>query len=233
MYKWLDNYWYHYKWTTIIVVSFAVILTICIVQMATKETYDITVLYTGPHIFIKEEKLSMQNALSSVLKEDNNNDGKKTVVIQDMPAFTPEQAEEAMKAAEEEGRTIIINSYSLEQVTQSFSQEVLAGESVICLLDRYWYDKLISNDGLTPLKEVVGKEVEGAFDDYGIYLKDTAFGKFFSAFDVLPDDTILCIRRVGIGSLVAGQKSAQKRYESSKRLFCEIINFEYPQGWTE
>ena len=71
MYKWLDNYWYHYKWTTIIVVSFAVILTICIVQMATKETYDITVLYTGPHIFIKEEKLSTEEIME-LLKSSVN-----------------------------------------------------------------------------------------------------------------------------------------------------------------
>ena len=45
--KWLDNYWYHYKWHTIIVTFFLVIGIISTVQIFNKESYDAYVMYVG------------------------------------------------------------------------------------------------------------------------------------------------------------------------------------------
>ena len=39
--KWLDNYWYHYKWRTIVILFFAVLLIVCVVQCSTVEKYDL------------------------------------------------------------------------------------------------------------------------------------------------------------------------------------------------
>ena len=38
--KWLDNYWYHYKWHTIIVAFFLIIGIISTVQIFNRETYE-------------------------------------------------------------------------------------------------------------------------------------------------------------------------------------------------
>ena len=43
-----ENFWYHYKWPTLIIAFFAVFFLIAIAQMGTKNDYDAHLLYTGP-----------------------------------------------------------------------------------------------------------------------------------------------------------------------------------------
>ena len=38
--KWLDNFWYHYKWVAIIVTFFLVLGIILIVQLVSRENYE-------------------------------------------------------------------------------------------------------------------------------------------------------------------------------------------------
>ena len=44
-YKWLDNYWYHYKWVTLAVVFFVTVFSALTAQMLTKEKPDAVILY--------------------------------------------------------------------------------------------------------------------------------------------------------------------------------------------
>ena len=44
---WLDNYWYHNKWVTVIVAFFVIVFAVCVLQTCTREKTDITVLYAG------------------------------------------------------------------------------------------------------------------------------------------------------------------------------------------
>ena len=46
--KKLDNFWYHYKWHSLIALFFVLVITVCSVQMCTREEYDIHILYAGP-----------------------------------------------------------------------------------------------------------------------------------------------------------------------------------------
>ena len=41
--KWLDNFWYHYKWPTIIVAFFLFVGVVCFAQCSTRATGDLTV----------------------------------------------------------------------------------------------------------------------------------------------------------------------------------------------
>ena len=38
--KWLDNYWYHYKWHTIAVVFVIIVAIVCTVQLINRTVYD-------------------------------------------------------------------------------------------------------------------------------------------------------------------------------------------------
>ena len=56
MKKKLENFWYHYKIQTLIILAFAVIITVCIVQMAGRTDYDLYAMYAGPgNINISED----------------------------------------------------------------------------------------------------------------------------------------------------------------------------------
>ena len=40
MLKWLDNFWYHHKWATIITAFFLVVAVVCCIQIFSRKTYD-------------------------------------------------------------------------------------------------------------------------------------------------------------------------------------------------
>ena len=45
--KWLDNFWYHYKWVVIIVVFFLIVGIVLTVQLVTRQNYDAYIMYLG------------------------------------------------------------------------------------------------------------------------------------------------------------------------------------------
>ena len=53
--KWLDNYWYHYKWHTIIIGFFALMILFTLRQCANDATHDTVVAYCGPTEFMSEQ----------------------------------------------------------------------------------------------------------------------------------------------------------------------------------
>ena len=99
---------------------------------------------------------------------------------------------------------------------------VATGEAIICLMDKYNYDILRNNNAFATLEEVLGYTPEFARDEYSVYLKDTDFGKYFeSAFELLPDDTIICIRqKVAVG----GGRDYDEIYKGHTALFKKIFS---------
>ena len=51
MKKWLENYWYHYKWHTLISGAAIILVAVLIVQLAAKVNYDALFMYVGDDIF--------------------------------------------------------------------------------------------------------------------------------------------------------------------------------------
>ena len=78
--KKLDNYWYHYKWHTIIALFLVTVILVCSFQMFKKDEYDIEVLYAGPSSKLNDMQtiLDIEAAFSDLLT-DQNGDGKVTV----------------------------------------------------------------------------------------------------------------------------------------------------------
>ena len=76
--KWLDNYWYHYKWHTIIVGIVAVILIVCFWQMGSTKKHDTVIVYAGPMCLTTNETLQLQEVLSGVLPSDKDKNGEKS-----------------------------------------------------------------------------------------------------------------------------------------------------------
>ena len=79
MLKWLENYWYHYKWHTLIVAFFVIMLTVMGVQMCSREDNDIYIIYAGPELISDELGLlekhtgdDHQNEQQNLLKENAN-----------------------------------------------------------------------------------------------------------------------------------------------------------------
>ena len=85
--KWLDNYWYHYKWHTILIGFFAFVMIVCFVQCSTAEDHDVTVCFSGNEIFLENEYAEIKKVLGDVCPFDANQDGDNTAAFKTISAF--------------------------------------------------------------------------------------------------------------------------------------------------
>ncbi len=227
-----ENFWYHHKWKTIIIGFFAVLLIVCFTQMSMQDKTDVYVMYAGPGYLTANEGRSVQDAMKQIM-DDYNGDGEKGVLLADFNYLNAEQIAEKKAQAEAEGVDLNIDTYGNATVYEQYEMEVIAGESVIYILDPDLYANVKHAGGLMPLAEVLGETPEGAIDDTGIRLAETKFARFFGAMDVFPEDSVLCIRRVSTMSVFKGQKKTERIHAYHTDLFTKIVNFEFPEGWVE
>lgn len=239
--KWIENFWYHYKWHTIIALFFAVLLIVLIVQIAGREKYDISVIYCGPEKLDGEDLEKISAAFSEIMDEDYNGDGKMNAITFGEYILSPEQqkelAEEADRLNDELSQGSDDGGKKVEYVFLYTAQDhnaalnnvttlVTTGEAVICLMDKYTYDIFNDNGAFASLSDVLGYKPEYALDDCSVYLKDTDFGKYFkSSFDLLPDDTILCIRKK---ATVGVSRGFDEVYAAHIEIFERIFEFKMP-----
>ncbi len=224
--KWLDNYWYHYKWITVIVAFFAVAVIIMTAQFFTRDKYDAMILYTGPRIPNANQTLEIESAFEDVLTEDYDGNGKREVSLNAMFLMTDEQLKDDRYTRDENGNQLYINTKEMVTTKQQFTTQIFVGEALICLLDPAWYDLVAKKDAFVPLNELVEDVPEDAYDECAVYLRDTGFGQYFTALNALPEDTLICFRRMSSTSGLKNEKKEAERYEFNKRFFVELIEFD-------
>lgn len=222
--KWLDNYWYHYKWQTIIGVFFAVVIVIFTTQFITKEEYDYSVIYAGPGVPTANQTREMEKAFSSVLEKDLNGDGKKNATLLEFYLLTEEQKDIKQQEADAKGEILAVNWGEMQNTRNNFTTHVFTGESMICLLDPEWYEMLREQDAFLELSEITGELPDCAQDGYSLRLCDTPFAQYYTVFSILPSDTLLCFRRPSTASLM-GSSSQNEKYAGNKEIFRAILEW--------
>ena len=234
IFKWLDNFWYHYKWVTLVTAFFTVTLLIIIIQMITKTNPDSNILYGGPAVLTANQTKEIENAFNVLLPEDFNGDGEKITSLQAITLMTKEQIAKAEAEAAENSSVFVYNPQSLENNKTSFSTQLFSGEYVICLIDPEQYKNAYKAGVFAPLSELFGENniPEYAYDDCALLLSETNFSKFFTAMSVFPDDTLICVRKMSSVSAIKGKSKAEREYNNQLRLFYSIIAFTPPEGFS-
>ena len=234
IFKWLDNFWYHYKWVTLVTAFFTVTLSIIIIQMITKTNPDSNSLYGGPAVLTANQTKEIENAFNALLPEDFNGDGEKITSLQAITLMTKEQIAKAEAEAAENSSVFVYNPQSLENNKTSFSTQLFSGEYVICLIDPEQYKNAYKAGGFAPLSELFGENniPEYAYDDCALLLSETNFSKFFTAMSVFPDDTLICVRKMSSVSAIKGKSKAEREYNNQLRLFYSIIALTPPEGFS-
>lgn len=227
-----ENFWYHHKWKTIIIGFVVMLLVVCIAQAGSRDKTDVYVMYAGPGFITANEARQVQDAMKQQM-DDYNGDGEKGILLADFNYLSPAQIEEKKALAAEQGVDLTIDNYGNATVLEQYEMEVIAGESVIYLLDPGLYENVKKAGGLLPLTEVLGETPEGAVDEYGIRFSETKFARFYTAMNVFPEDSILCIRRVSTMSVFKGQKKTEQLHSWHVDLFTNIVNFQFPEGYVE
>ena len=102
----------------------------------------------------------------------------------------------------------------------------MAGQYVIFFIDADYYGTLRDNGVFIPLDEM-GVTSGQRKDEYSVYLSSLDLAKFYTAFNVFPADTLVCVKRL---SSTAKKKDAQL-WEDNKRIFKLLTDFKLPEDF--
>lgn len=177
----LENFWYFYKWHTIIggIVLFGVVLALF--QFFRTTDPDAYMMYVGPSTLFVKNKEEMARRAEDFL-DDYNDDGDKYLYLLEITVAV--------------GEDIPYTAYETNvDARKRFSTEIAAGESLIYLLEESYYLELAKLDVLTPLDEVIDLDLipDNTYDEYAIRVSELDFFKQ-DGYSSIPDDTLLCFR---------------------------------------
>ena len=215
--SWFDNFWYHYKWHTIVTAFIVIVLTFCLVQSCSKTENDIIFTYAGPKEFVSDpaEKAEVNSALSEFSVETYGENS--TAILRSFEIYSKEQIKEiesellaeAEKMLDETNKPkkTVNTAFNTEEMN-SFEDFLRSGASYILLLDPSIYQTLLDSEGnterLVELSSIYGSDVENARDKYSVRLGDTEIYKNTPALQALPADTVVCLHN----KLVSTKQSA-------------------------
>ena len=229
-----ENFWYHNRGIFLAVLAGIVILSIGVFQMVTKTSPDIYIMYAGPHYY--ENTMGVMNAFTAAMEKDYNGDGDKIVNILQAVNYTEAQKaklkeeHDKMAAEAKDGSEydFSLDEGFLEEERNRFREEIMYGESIICILDPSLYEEIEGEKMLLTLEEALGYKPECAYDDYAIKFKDLPFAKYYKTFSELDDDTLIVVRRVTAMTSLKGKK-AKERHENHVDFFKSVVEFTPPE----
>ncbi len=211
---WLDNFWFHYKWPVIIGVFFLIILIIGIVQIVQRDEHDVCVTFAGPANIDPNESLEIQSELAKLVPNDYTGDNKKLAKFTSYSVFTEEDFKGELESTQ--------NTQQNTTNKKNFDDYVNSGECSIFFVSPYFYENFKTHDRLQSMEFILGKDKASSLseDGYGIKLSDLGISDI-EAFDVLPEDTYVCILK----PYIYGESSKEDRYSNSIEYFKAIVNF--------
>lgn len=156
--KWFENYWYHYKWHTIIGGFLLIMVVMFISDMLSREKFDCSVILATQSVVSIEQEARITELLQGY-GEDLDGDG---VVNIGLSSVRFPLSADGMNAQVQ----------MAEQVR--FMGEVSSRSTLLCILDDYTTQMLGSADGFIDLSPYNDK----AFGEYNekVLIKDTEMG---------------------------------------------------------
>lgn len=226
--KWLDNFWYHYKWTVIVVLFFVSVITVAIVQFATAPEYDIHIVYAGYYRMDSAERARFEDTFNGICPRDFDGNGEKLVNIRDFQIYSEQEIIEEQSRYEAESDRFEINRKYNADEFNSFSNYILTGDSSVYIISPSLYENLKSANRLAPLSELYpnGNLPVGAMEDgFGIAFGETDFYRYNPSMQVLQDDLVLCILKPNL----VGANSEDKTYGEAKEFFHAVADYRVKQ----
>ncbi len=220
--RWLDNFWYHNKWTVLIVTFFLVVGIICIAQFFTRPTYDATVLLGSSYRVNSAEYADLEKLLEKLCPDDFDGNGEVSVNILVYQVYSEEEYLAEKESLEAESEQFEINMKFNQDELKNFDFRTgMTGDCTVCILSPYLYSRLLGGDRLMPLDLIYtdGELPVGAREDErGIDLSETDFYRYNPAAHSIPENGIICIPRPTVNT-------DEQAYDEALRLFCAIADF--------
>jgi hypothetical protein len=221
----LENFWYHYKWHTIIGAVVVVIVIIVLSQLLTKPEYDAHILYAGDTRVLNtsaDGDLPHYQRLLSSLKRvvgDENGDGSIDPNLQVLYALTEDQLAGISSDKTAEISLALTDSETLESA-------LVVGEYYVCFLSEelfFQYDAIYDGSIFAPLAGyATSSEIDYEYaSERGIYLRSLPYANTID----LPGDTVVCLRALNGYAQSINGKSNERAFAAGERIIKNILNY--------
>lgn len=228
--KWLDNFWYHYKWPFLISLFFIITFAVCLVQCSTRTTSDAYIAFADGAELNSAERSSVEQVLS-LLVQKTFEENPFSVGFSSYSFFDEEELKAFCTYTDPKTGKPVFDNYEFQLAKnanqgryKSFGDYVMTGDCVIWLVDSYVYEYKLKSLAV-PLKDTFGENgIDGAYDATAIRLGDLEIYQHYKALQVLPEDTLLVLSK----PFVYGAASNQEFYQRMVTLYRAIVEFEAP-----
>jgi len=227
--QWFENFWYHYKWHSLIALFLAFTITVCSLQMCQKESYDIHVMYAGGYEIERKSDTgatpAYQTMLSSIVRAaaDYDENGSVTVNLRDLFVLTNEEIE---KIESEKG--IEVNYPLVKENLDVFLQNLSVSDYYVCFLSKAMYDQYSKIDGVDIFHDLTPYVNADTHLEYytnsAIYLSSTGFATMPGIKD-MPEDTVICLRKITLVASHFNKDKAEEQFACAEKLLKSILNF--------
>lgn len=191
----LKNFWYHYKWPTVI--GFVLLIAILGASMSTcvREDYDISVMVAGPLTVGGQTAHDIATSLEEYALDYDEN-GETNVAVNLLYIANYEDLRNDKNPLS--GNLAALS----KQNRDSFQMEIMTGTYLICILSEELWREVDEADGLLPITDYF-PEGSGTYRDATLYgdtektgvrLADTPLYSLLGV-KSLPADMVLCVRR--------------------------------------
>lgn len=225
--KKLENFWFYHKWHVLVAIFVLLVLIVCTLQMCENESKDVAIIYAGP--YATTQSASIRQAFGAVIPKDFNGDGKKAADLVMLFVCSEEQIRDIESTTFEDGSHEIVDRKFIQDQYQQFNNLVMIGAYSICIIDPWLYNQVNDAGGFATLKDTLGYKPENARDENSICLADTEFGEYYKDVLGFPEDSVLCMRKIGTVSSWFNQNKSQKEYQNAVDTFRAIVEFKAPQ----
>lgn len=216
--KWFENYWYHYKWQTLIALVFIVTFAIGFGQIvAEKNSYDVYALYGGAKYLEKAPHDEIVNILTDAAEKvggsELSKDDEKDVNLQMLIYLTDEQIAAQKAEVEAAGEIYTFDYLENNNVFQTFMKQLVSGENVIMFLDPSMYATAEENEALYKVQDILGRKVPGLNESgTGIVLGESGLVEKYPAFAAIPQESIVCFRQVTHAMKLIGKSESKETH---------------------
>lgn len=236
--KKLDNFWYHYKWHTLIALFAILITVICTFQLCSKPSYDVHILYAGYYNIDRTQtedgSLPEYNTFLSSFKQvggDFDGNGEISISLATHRVMSEAKRDELYSAGDYVSEALVTSD------RKDLYDRMLYSEYYLCILSTEVYDDCMKKfDGdmggrglfFVDLSEYMpeGADVEyyGEYNN-AVKLNSLEFSRMAGLCN-LPEDTVLCLRfRSGFTSVVNDAES-EENYRRSIEVLKNILSME-------
>lgn len=226
----LENFWYHYKWHSIVAVILIFAIVVCSLQMCEKEDYDLGILYAGSYVIDRSSDsndVSEYTTFLSSLKrvvEDCNEDGESTVTLSSLFVLSEEEIEKIESQSGYE-----VNYTLMENDKQILIDSMSHSEYYVCFVSVGVYEEYCKTaDGQSFFLPLGSYLPEGhslkLYSDNAVYLSSSTFYDLPGICN-LPEDTLICLRMKSALANHFNKGSNEKAFANSEKTIRQILAY--------